>query len=159
MELARKVTPAFFINGISLNSISKEVYLGRVYGIANKLVRFNTQFGENEKLQGEFVGVRSKDKESCTSGTCILPKSATDIIGKVLAQHKAVRFGFDVYASPSKETVYSWKLVSLMDLEPVSSALSFSEKFEAMPEFNLNQTEDGSQAAEPARRDRKPRQA
>lgn len=153
MEYANKVTPSFLSNGIALKSIDKDVYLGRIYGIAGKVIEFTTQFGNQEKLEGEFVGIRAKDSQACTAGTCILPIVGMKAISDALKSAKGVKFGFDIFATPSKTSGYSWKLVSLMDMEPVGDSLEFAKKFPTMP--TPEPVPEGQ--AVPASRGRKPK--
>ena len=139
MEVIRKVSASTLSAGHKLKGLEQEVYLGRIFGLAQSVEVITTQYGPQNKFEGEFVAQRvdtEKEKASALMGpTCYLPSVVSGIIADALAdpKNKGVQFGFDIYASPNAKsaTGYEWKIVPLMEVKPSPGLLEFANSFTA----------------------------
>ena len=139
MEVIRKISAATLSAGHKLKGIEEERYLGRIYGFARSTEIITTQYGPQNRFDGEFVASRvATEKEpagECMGPTCYLPSVVSGIIADALSSpdSKGVKFGFDVFASPNEKsaTGYEWKIIPLMEVKPSAGLLEFAKEFSA----------------------------
>ena len=135
MELSRKITAATLSKGYNLRKLEKATFLGRIAGFAKSHDVVTTQYGEADRLIGEFVSTRA-DGEQTLSGTCFLPASVSTIIVGALKKKdsQGVKFGYDVTAAPNKKsaTGFEWQIKPLMEVKQSNGMLEFTSEFPAI---------------------------
>lgn len=132
MEVSRKITAATLSAGHNLRKLEKLTFLGRIAGFAKSHDVVTTQYGEADRLIGEFVSTRSDGKQALASA-CFLPASVGSQVVAALKKKDAqgVKFGFDIYAAPNAKsaTGYEWKIKPLMEVKASAGMLEFTQEF------------------------------
>lgn len=136
MELSRKITAATLSKGHNLRNLETEVYLGRIVGFAKTHDVVTTQYGEADRIIGEFVATRA-DGEMNMASTCYLPSVVSKLVVNALQEkdNQGVKFGFDISAAPNPKsaTGYEWKIKPLMEVKASAGMLEFAASFPPVP--------------------------
>lgn len=147
MEISRKLSGATLVQGRSLKTIDKEVYLGRIYGVVESVESVETPFGvDADKFNGEFVCIR-EDGQQVTAPVCYLPPVVSGLTASAAKQGAPIKFGFDFSAVPSEKskTGYTWKAQPLMEIKQSESLLSFASSFPALPAVSKENEQIGEE--------------